>query len=274
MPHTAVCDVIAASWPPDHSRRVRVSWDEAGRVTRVAAVVAASVVAPGPDAAAQWIAGAFAGNVWTSDTTVGVRVPAEGTDASLRDVAFADASSNSPIYYGWRLRRALPRPAWLAVEAQFVHLKAISNPAQVVSASGRLGAEPLPDRVPVGTVLPHFELSHGLNLLVIDAVVTTPLGRRGGAARAYVAWRAGTGPTLPHVEASLHGRSIDAYQWGAPVWNAAAGVGLRVKGPVWAVVDAAVTRTQQRVHAGDAEIAGRFTSRHLTAGLEWHLGQH
>jgi hypothetical protein len=26
------------------------------------------------------------------------------------------------------------------------------------------------------------------------------------------------------------------------------------------------------VHAGDAEISGRFTSRHLTAGLEWHIG--
>jgi hypothetical protein len=161
---------------------------------------------------------------------------------------------------------------WLFVEGQFVHLKAISSPAQVVPASGRRHGEPLPDRVPVATVLEHFELSHGLNLLLVNAVAIAPLGRRRDSAPVYLTWRVGAGPTLPHVEVSVRGRDVDAYQWAAPVWHVGAGATLRLKGPLSATVDAAVTRTHQRVHGGDAEISGRFTSRHLTAGLEWHIG--
>jgi hypothetical protein len=126
----------------------------------------------------------------------------------------------------------------------------------------------------LGTVLPRFEVSHGLNFLLVNAVVRFDIRQitNGTPGRVVIIGRAGAGPTIPHVEATtFDGRVEDGYQLGRIGWQGAGGVQVKLVGRLGAVAEAKITYTRGKLDVAGAEIASSFRTRHIVAGLAWQL---
>jgi hypothetical protein len=225
-----------------------------------------------PDpATAQWSVSAFLGNAWNASGALDVTAP-PGTALTLDGIRYDDKSFKSPVYYGVRVAHFFRQPSWLAVEGEFIHLKAIPNPAQAVSASGRFDGRLVSRTTELGEFLPHFELSHGLNFLLANVAARVPVMRNGAGAkspRVSLTVRGGMGPTLPHVEGEFQGQVENSYQFSRLGWQAAAGVQTRVVGHLVVLSEIKWTSTHQRVDIGEATVDGPFRARQFVVGLGW-----
>lgn len=231
-------------------------------------IVCGLVICASP-ASAQWDITAFLGDAVTSPGRLEIQSASSDTSVAVEPVRFGDESFASPWYYGVRLTRRLNRVPWLGVEAEFIHAKAIANTAQLVRVRGRLDGVLVDGDRRLGIILPRFELSHGLNFLLSNAVIYWPIASRSADTLVEIVGRLGLGLTMPHVESSFDGHEKDAYQLGGPAVDAAIGSQIHVWRHVSAIVEFKVTRTRQRVDVGAANVEGVFTTRHVVAGLVW-----
>jgi len=220
-------------------------------------------------ASAQWTVTAFLGDASTSPSRLEVRSATGDTSFRVEPIRLADESFDSPWYYGARLTRGFEQPAWLGLEVEFIHAKVIADPSQFVQVRGRLDGLELNGQQRLGPLLPRFELSHGLNFLLGNAVLGWPMVRRGPESLVAIVGRLGAGPTIPHVESSFRGQEEDNYQLGEVAFAGAIGAQVRLWSHFSAVVEFKVTRTRQRVEVGSADIEGVFTTRHIVAGVSW-----
>jgi hypothetical protein len=237
-------------------------------LARTLVVVAAAFLLLSRPASAQWSTSAFLGDAATSPSRLDVRSDA-GAEISLDNVHLDDESLQSPWYYGWRITRRMQRVSWLGFEVEFIHAKAIANTAQVVRIRGRLNGTVIDGHQAMSTVLPHFELSHGLNFLLGNAVVRWPIGSARHASGLAIVGRFGVGPTISHVESTFQAQSEDAYQFGGAAVGGGVGIEVRTTNHLFVVADVKVTTARQNLRVGSATIEGRFTTRHLSAGLMW-----
>jgi hypothetical protein len=221
-------------------------------------------------ASAQWSVSAFLGDGAASPTRLELTSPS-GDAAVIERVQLADQSSQAPWYYGWRIARQIERLPWLGVEAEFIHTKTIADTAQLVRVHGRVNGTAVDGELPMAVVVQRFELSHGLNFLLGNVVVRWPSGSASSRPRTVMIGRFGAGPTIPHVESTLQGQTEDAYQWARLAIGGGVGVEVRVVHQLFAVGDLKYTTTREEVDVGSAAIAGRFTTRHVTAGLMWRF---
>jgi hypothetical protein len=218
---------------------------------------------------AQWHVTAFLGDAATSPGHLDIRSASADTSVVVEPVGLRDESFDSPWYYGARLTRQFEGARRLGLEVEFIHAKTIADPSQVVRLHGRLDGRELDGQHPLGTVLPRFELSHGLNFLLGNVVVDWPVAPRDREGILGIVGRVGAGPTIPHVESTFRDQQADSYQFGAIAFAAAFGTRIRLSNHFSAVVELKVTRTRQRVDVGSADIEGVFTTRHFVAGVTW-----
>lgn len=229
------------------------------------------VLALANPATAQWYATGFLGNADTSP--IQLRLSSPHTALIIDAVELRDESSVSPWYYGARVTRRFSRARWLGVEGEFIHAKVISDASQVVHVRGNRDGVALDDERPLGSVLPRFQLSHGLNFVLANVALFWPIGMSKPDPAVMIVGRVGAGPTVPHVEATFDGVSEDGYQFGSAAFGAAVGAQIRLFPHVAAVAEFKVTRTTQHVDVGGARLEGAFTTRHAMAGLSWHTSK-
>ena len=220
-------------------------------------------------ALAQWQLTAFVGDAATSPSRLTLTDGAD--DAVAADaVKFDDRSFVSPWYDGARLTRRIESHSWFGLEAEFIHAKAIADPNQLVRLAGNFDGAPIAGQHPLSTVLPRFELSHGLNFLLANAVFSWPSERR-----VIFVGRLGAGPTMPHVEVSTPETATDGYQWGGPALGLSVGSEVRLSTQLAAIVEFKLTHARQRLDVGSTSIEGVFTTRHLVVGASWRgRGRH
>ncbi len=219
---------------------------------------------------AQWSVSAFLGKAATSPTRLEIRSGASDA-VVLNRVHLDDESMQLPWYYGWRITRGIRRVPWLGVEVEFIHAKTIADTAQLVRVQGRLNGAAVDAQLPMSAIVPRFELSHGLNFLLANAVVRWPIAHARPEPRLAIVGRLGAGPTIPHVESTFQNQSEDAYQLGRIGIGGGIGTEVRLTNHLFAVGDLKFTTTRQRVHVGSAEIEGRFTTWHVIGGLMWRF---
>ena len=225
--------------------------------------------APPAAAQSQWTVAAFLGDAWTAHDQLRVQSLLDGTDLALDGVEYDDRSFDSPIYYGVRVGRFLSSVPWLGVEGEFLHLKTITGPEQLVDAGGTLRGQVAVSPLPVGDVLPRFELSHGLNFLLANASVRVPLGGPDRSPPVMLTARFGVGPTIPHVEGTYGADTEDAYQWSSLGWQLAGGAEIRAWRALIILSEVKFTRTHQHVTIDQTEVNGLFRTVHLVFGTGW-----
>ena len=194
-------------------------------------------------ARAQWSAAAFLGASATARTTLTLH-RAASPDVTWREVPLAGRAFESPPYYGYRVGwRGSHAP--IGFEAELVHLKVYA---------------------PDGAMAPpveRFSLSHGLNLLLGNAVFRAPLRRR-----LSIDARAGAGVAIPHAESRVSGVTQEQYEVSSAAFQAAAGPRFQVGSHVHVFAEYKWTTTAPVVHVSGGTIGGRYTTQHGAAGLE------
>jgi len=212
-------------------------------------------------AAAEWMIGGFIGGARSNDTSLTVHQPAQGTDVTFSSVHFDSASLDMPIYYGYRAAW-FPRSRWLGVEGELIHLKAIADTARITDARGSIGGRAADGSHTVNEVLTSFSITHGVNLLLVNAVAR----KRG------LIGRLGIGRSVPHAESAAGGATLEEYEWGALSLQASGGAETRLTTSVYATVEYKLTRTVQDVSVVGGSARTPLVSHHLAAGLAIRLG--
>ena len=119
-------------------------------------------------AAAQLVLTLRSGGAWVNSSDLRLNRPG-GTDVTLRDVAWDDASYRSPIYYGLGLTWWLPKHREWGLGVDFTHPKAILETGDSVLAEGSLDGVPVAGPVLVRRRRPGLQFSHGLNMATVNA---------------------------------------------------------------------------------------------------------
>jgi len=235
----------------------------------IAAAVLVVLFTHASSAQADWVFGAFLGVAATADASLRIEQPAVGTNVIARNVSFAGRAFESSLYYGYRMMWAGPRRHRVGVEAELIHLKVYADGGEPVPLSGTVAGAAIDRTAPLRQIVERFSISHGLNLLFANLVWRQPLGGRGTVdeRRVVLAIRAGAGPTIPHGESTIGGRTQEQYEWGRVAGQVAAGVECRIARHAAVIAEYKLTGTRQRVSVPDGTAAATFISHHLVAGF-------
>lgn len=219
----------------------------------------------------EWVFAVYVGAAYTEAARLSLVQPGIGTDLIFAEVAYRGDSFTPPLYYGYRLSFFPQSEAALGIEAEFIHLKAYAQTDRLVQAAGVYRGEPVSGRLQINDVIQRFSISHGLNLILVNAVARRTLSARAGAGpRVYLIGRVGAGPTLPHPENTVDEVSHDGYELGALALQAAGGLEFRLSGAFAIVAEYKFTRTSQRVTVDRGQARGTFASHHGIVGVAWH----
>lgn len=204
---------------------------------------------------AQWYASAFLGANTTRPADV--HVQGDGYDLTFPAVTFEARPFESPQYYGWRLGRFLSDARRTGVELEFIHLKVIGNPDQL-----------LPD-------VQQYRMTHGLNFLVANFVSRTPIGRSAsGEAPLALMARLGAGITIPHAETTILGELKEQYEYAGPGAHAAFGVDVRLKGRLSLLTEYKLTYAKPKIttaHNGTGQTT--TLSHHIAVGFALNISR-
>lgn len=224
------------------------------RLIIISLACAPILTAPSP-AEAQWYAGLYMG----ADTTrpADVTVKGDGYDITYPDVSFESQPFTSPQYYGWRVGRFFDAGRRLGVELEFIHQKVIARPEEL------------------GPEVTRYQMTHGLNFLVLNLTNRLPFGRSayGGAPYALIT-RAGAGITLPHAETTIFGLSQEQYEYAGPGLHAAVGLDVRLRGRLSLITEYKVTYARPTITTANNG-TGRTTtlSHHAAVGFAFGLSR-
>ena len=222
---------------------------------------------------AGFVVAAFTGGARTLDSPLTISQPAAATQLTFHDVRFDGRSFDPPLYYGLRGGYFFRRQPSVGVEAEFIHLKVYSDPAQRVNATGTLRGAPLDGEMPLGTIVQRYSISHGVNLLLFNLAGRYRAGRGAGApgGRLILTGRAGLGPTIPHTESNVEGAAREQYELGRLAWQLAGGAEVRLWRGLYALGEYKFTRTGQRGAISGGEARSLLRTHHGVFGLSYHF---
>ena len=210
---------------------------------------------------------AFAGAARTRPATVTLVQSDPASRLTLRNVPFGGRSFESPIYYGYRAGYYLTRH--FGVEAEFIHLKIYADLSEPVSIEGNNAGVAVREQAPMSQYAQQFEVSHGLNMVLVNAIARRSLAGSSEPSQARLALvgRLGAGPTIPHPEVIVRGVGSGSYQSGPVAVQAAAGL----EGLVWrglrALLEYKFTFTPTSFSIPDGKASLHVHSQHLITGL-------
>jgi lipid A oxidase len=149
---------------------------------------------------------AYGGVAETLDTDVEFEQDG-GTALTLNDISWDNESFQSPIYYGLRLSYWFDRaPSW-GLGLDFTHAKMIADTDQIVTVNGTRAGMSVAGRERLGETFSNLQLSHGHNLLTLNALYRLfPVDRF----ETYIGL--GIGAAIPHVETEINGIGTSEYQ--------------------------------------------------------------
>jgi hypothetical protein len=238
------------------------------RAATMAAVLVLTVLFSQP-AHAQYYSAVYLGGNRTMSTDVSINQPSHNTAVAFHDVTFSAKPFQSPQYYGVRLGRLFGPARDYGVEVEFIHLKVIANTEKTVGISGQVAGVGVGPSAPMETIVDRYSMTHGLNFLLINAVVRQPVG----SGRMAIIARAGAGPTLPHAETSVLGAERAQYEFAGMGAHFAGGLDIRLRTRISALVEYKLTvaRPQISIDAGDGQMLA--ITHQVAVGLAFGLSR-
>ena len=222
-------------------------------------------------AAAEWSISAYLGGTNTQNSYLAFRNEANGDNLRFEDVEWESRDFDGPLYYGIRSGHFF---RYFGIETEFNHLKVFARTDRTYPASGEIAGTTLTGQRRMDDFVQQFGMSHGVNLLMLNAVVRVPLFREEDEklGRLIVAGRVGGGRTFPHPEARAFGQEWSEYDVGSGVFHLAAGAEVKLAGPVFVFGEYKHTRMTQEVHVGPRAFAeSPVRTHHFITGLALHF---
>lgn len=233
------------------------------------ALLVAFLGAVAPLQAEAYVAG-YIGGTRTKTANILVQQPEAGTRLVFDGVPFAGRSFESPVYYGYRAGYYVNRH--FGIEAEFIHLKIHADLSLPVNVHGSLRGVEVRQQTPLSRYADQFEVSHGLNMVLLNAVARRALGSADPAkARVILVARAGAGPTIPRPEVIIFGAASGAYEAGPVAVQGAAGAELRLWRGVRLLAEYKYTFTPTSFAIPNGRARIDVHSQHVVTGFAIHF---
>ena len=202
----------------------------------------------------------YVGHNHTQSSRFELEHPATRTALIFPEVHWEGQSFNRPLYYGFRgsLLWWKVGAFEVAPEFEFIHLKVYLKADQESQAIGILQERAVRGSLRINTVLEDFNISHGVDLFLFNAVIK----------RGLLFSRLGAGFNISHFESTLRGfphHEEDAF--GGRVYHLAIGIAVPLKQRFNFLTEYKFTSTGPRgpVFGGEAEAS--LNTHHLVYGL-------
>ena len=223
-------------------------------------------------ATAQWYSAAYLGTNHTRPSDVSVAVPALNLALTYQDVQFDAKPFKSPQYYGGRFGRLIGAKRRIGIEIEFIHLKVIGQTSQVYPVTGQFGTlTGVSAQSPMSAVVEEYQMTHGLNFILGNILGRLPIGAENGPLTLIV--RGGAGPTFPHAESRVAGESVNQYEWAGLGVHGAAGLNIRIAGPVSALAEYKLTYAKPEITIGGGTGQMTAVTHQFAFGLTFGLAQ-
>jgi hypothetical protein len=213
----------------------------------------------------------YIGGARTRPATVVLEQSDPAVHLVLQQVPFSGKSFQSPIYYGYRAGYYFT--THFGLEAEFIHLKIHADVSEPVSIRGSIGAVAVREQAPMSRYAGQFEVSHGLNMVLVNVVARRALmgSREPAQARLAFVARAGAGPTIPRPEVIVFGAAGGAYEAGPIAVQGAAGVEACLWRGVRAIAEYKYTFTPMAFDIPNGRAGLHVHSHHLVTGFAVHF---
>ena len=198
------------------------------------------------EARAQMYFSVSAGGNHTQPSDVTVNVPSAGLDVTYQGVQFSARSLQSPQYYMWRVGRLFGPRQRFGVEFEFTHLKVIGDTSKSYVASGQIDGVPIPSgaSLPMNAEVQEYQMTHGLNFLIVNAVGRFPIR---SSHRLSLVTRAGLGTTLPHAETEVLQAFSQHYEFAGLGVEGSAGLAVKLSHLVSLLADYKISEARPRI---------------------------
>ena len=216
-------------------------------------------------AGAQVYASLSAGGNHTAPADVTVNVPSSGLAVTYQSVHFSARSLDSPQYYVWRVGRVFVAHPRLGVEFEFTHLKVIADTSRSYVASGQINGAAIPggSSLPMNAEVQEYQMTHGLNFLMVNAVGRLPIK----SGRLSLVTRAGMGTTLPHAETEVLGQSQERYEFTGLGVEGSAGLAMKLSHLLSLIADYKVSEARPRITVVSGMAQTRALTQQVAIGL-------
>ena len=232
------------------------------------AMLAAAVFAPSA-ASAQWYFNGYLGGNYTQAADIRIQQPGAGVDLTYSQVSWEAKPLEAPQYYGYRFGHMGPKGR-IGLEFEFLHLKAYAIADEPVDVVGKIGATIVSGTERMDKRVTRYSMSHGLNFVLINAVIKTPIPSHPGTAFVI---RGGTGPTLPHGESEIFGVAQEQYEWSSFGVHGAAGLETRLAGRLLAIAEYKFTFAKPTITVAGGTGQTTAGTHQIALGLGLDLGR-
>jgi len=246
-------------------RRSRGASFRPGRWVQVAVCLAGLACWPSA-AAAQWYIGTFTGGNVTHAATVILDQPGRDRLLEFENVHFAARPLESPQYYGARLGYFFDAGRF-GLELEFLHVKVIGLTDRLVTVTGREAGVPVNAQMRMDAIIQRHAMTHGLNFLMANVAWRRALGGTSGSAPVTLVLRAGAGPVVPGVDSVVDHVSVQEYQYAGLGGQLAAGLDIRLRGPLSATVEYKFTGTRPIIDLACGTSRMTALTHHVAAGF-------
>lgn len=250
------------------------STTRAGKGLAVGALLVALALATAAPAAAEFFLEGYTGTNLTLDSDLHIK-QSGGTDFTYSDVSWlAKPFSGSP-YHAARGGYFLETIPWLGFAVDFFHFKVFAEVDDTRRLSGTVAGAPVGGSAQVGALVQKFQVSHGVNYFMLDALFRHGLFKDAerfpkGIVQLYGG--VGLGAVLAHGESVVRNVAAEpGYEWSGIGVQAVAGV--RVLFWKYLGVFAEYKFTHSGVDVGVASGRAKLTenTHHAVGGISVYL---
>jgi opacity protein-like surface antigen len=230
------------------------------------AVLAAGLVSR--SARADTLFAIYSGKSFTQDTSLTVEQPSQNTKLTFHGVSYQDRSFTDPIYYGGRITHFFKSRPGLGLALDFVHFKVYAESDRLVHTTGIENGEPVDRTQRLGDTIESFSISHGVNMLSLNAVGRLRWLRskklQAGHVQPYAG--IGVGGLIMHPESKIGGRFFEQYEWNGFGWQGFVGSNFLITRRVGLFGEYRFTRTDADVTVVGGRAQTPLTTHHVVFG--------
>ncbi len=171
-------------------------------------------------ASAEFFVDAYTGRNFTNDADVKIKQSGLGNDFTVEELSFDDESFGDYPYYGMRFGYFFKKYPWFGTAIEFFHFKIVGEVDETKRITGTRGGAPINTKTRVNTVVQQFDITHGVNYVMFDALFRYSLFKdpeRFPHGRLQLYGGFGVGPVITHAENEVEGIENDGeFELGGP----------------------------------------------------------
>ncbi|MEJ2362491.1 MAG: outer membrane beta-barrel protein [Gammaproteobacteria bacterium] len=191
------------------------------------------------------------------------------TSLTFHNVSWDDQSLDNPVYWGARLTYWFPHARRWGMAVDFTHAKIHADLRATVNVTGTRAGSTVNDQEVLGNTFSVLAMSHGFNLLTINAMYRWMSQPR---LQPFIGF--GAGLAYPHVEVKINSSHTDEYQLAGWAINGMTGLNYDLGKGFALFAEYKISYADMKADLnGGGTLKTKVWTNHLNLGVTYHFGQ-